>query len=109
MDENVKAAHLAEHVTEEMQTAFDSYEDQAFEEVFNTYDRPEIIQGKAAFTYPETDNEPTLRAQFSGLTAALTVGAFTVSEEPAELSAGLVVLNSPTPTSMPEEKTEVHH
>eukprot|EP00854_Cymbomonas_tetramitiformis_P021934 gene21934-26414_t len=105
LDENVKAAQLAEQIADDMQRPFDAHKDATFESICDEYGRPENNHGKAAHIYPENDNLPSLRAQYSVLTA-LSAGAFS-TEEPAVLSAGLVVLDQTPPTDMSKQKKDI--
>ncbi|KAK3280687.1 hypothetical protein CYMTET_11482 [Cymbomonas tetramitiformis] len=88
-DENVKAAHLAEKIAEEMQRAYDAEDDDAFDEIYGDYGQASVNKGPTASTFND-EERTSLRAQYSGL-SALHMGSFVTAEEPQ--SAALVVLD----------------
>ncbi|KAK3290082.1 hypothetical protein CYMTET_2550 [Cymbomonas tetramitiformis] len=70
-DDNVKAAHLAELVIAEFQSAYDDEDDDAFAELCDTYGKAEVLKGPTANTFASHDDRRSdghsLRAQYSGL------------------------------------------
>ncbi|KAK3252616.1 hypothetical protein CYMTET_38093 [Cymbomonas tetramitiformis] len=70
-DDNVKAAHLAELVIAEFQSAYDDEDDDAFAELCDAYGKAEVLKGPTANTFASHNDYRSdghsLRAQYSGL------------------------------------------
>ncbi|KAK3234315.1 hypothetical protein CYMTET_55416 [Cymbomonas tetramitiformis] len=100
-DDNVKAAHLAELVTTEMQSAFDDEDDEAFAKLCDYYGRAEVHKGPTANTFASHDDTRSdghsLRAQYSGLREISAV-KFTVDPP---LAARSVVFEDSKPADDP--------
>ncbi|KAK3273193.1 hypothetical protein CYMTET_18557 [Cymbomonas tetramitiformis] len=66
-----EAAHLAELVIAEFQSAYDDEDDDAFAELCDTYGKAEVLKGPTANTFASHDDYRSdghsLRAQYSGL------------------------------------------
>ncbi|KAK3277581.1 hypothetical protein CYMTET_14422 [Cymbomonas tetramitiformis] len=97
-DDNVKAAHLAEFVANEMQSAFDEEDDETFAELCEHYGKAEVHKGPTANTFAShAPDGHSLRAQYSGLREISAV-KFTV--DPA-LGARSVVFEDSNATAAP--------